>query len=129
MSTPASLKYSESHEWVRMEPDGTATIGITFHAQEQLGDIVFVQNPDVGRVLDKGAECGVIESVKAAADIYSPLSGTVIAVNEDLDAAPQKINEDPYGAWLFKLSLRDPAELSQLLDAGAYEKIAQADEA
>jgi len=129
VSTPASLKYSESHEWVRMEPDGTATIGITFHAQEQLGDIVFVQNPDVGRVLDKGAECGVIESVKAAADIYSPLSGTVIAVNEDLDAAPQKINEDAYGAWLFKLSLRDPAELSQLLDAGAYEKIAQADEA
>ena len=126
MSTPASLKYSESHEWVRIEPDGTATIGITFHAQEQLGDIVFVQNPDVGRVLDKGAECGVIESVKAAADIYSPLSGTVIAVNEDLDAAPQKINEDAYGAWLFKLSLRDPAELSQLLDAGAYEKLAQA---
>ena len=129
MSTPASLKYSESHEWVRMEPDGTATIGITFHAQEQLGDIVFVQNPDVGRVLDKGAECGVIESVKAAADIYSPLSGIVIAANEDLDTAPQKINEDPYGAWLFKLSLRDPAELSQLLDAGAYEKIAQADKA
>ena len=129
MSTPASLKYSESHEWVRTEPDGTATIGITFHAQEQLGDIVFVQNPDVGRVLDKGAECGVIESVKAAADIYSPLSGIVIAANEDLDTAPQKINEDPYGAWLFKLSLRDPAELSQLLDAGAYEKIAQADKA
>ena len=129
MSTPSSLKYSESHEWVRMEPDGTATIGITFHAQEQLGDIVFVQNPDVGRVVEQGAECGVIESVKAAADIYSPLSGTVIAVNEDLDAAPQKINEDPYGAWLFKLSLRDPAELSQLLDAGAYEKIAQADKA
>src|SRR5262245_50707731 len=129
MSTPASLKYSESHEWVRVESDGTATIGITFHAQEQLGDIVFVQNPDVGRVLEKGAECGVIESVKAAADIYSPLSGTVIAINEELDAAPQKINEDAYAAWLFKLSLRDPAELAQLLDAAAYEKIAEADKA
>ena len=129
MSTPTDLKYSESHEWVRLEPDGTATIGITFHAQEQLGDIVFVQNPDVGRVLAKGAECGVIESVKAAADIYSPLSGTVIAANAELDGAPQKINEDAYGAWLFKLTPADPSELAQLLDAAAYEKIAAADKA
>ena len=129
MSTPANLKYSESHEWVRMEPDGTATIGITFHAQEQLGDIVFVQNPDVGRVLAKGAECGVIESVKAAADIYSPLSGTVVAANAELDSAPQKINEDAYAAWLFKLTLSDSSELAQLLDAAAYEKIAAADKA
>ena len=129
MSTPANLKYSDTHEWVRIEPDGTATIGITFHAQEQLGDIVFVQNPDVGRLLVKGAECGVIESVKAAADIYSPLSGTVIAANAELDTAPQKINEDAYGAWLFKMSITDPTELAQLLDAGAYEKIAEADKA
>ena len=129
MSTPANLKYSESHEWVRMEPDGTATIGITLHAQEQLGDIVFVQNPDVGRVLAKGAECGVIESVKAAADIYSPLSGTVVAANAELDGAPQKINEDAYAAWLFKLTLSDPSELTQLLDAAAYEKVAAADKA
>ena len=129
MSTPANLKYSESHEWVRMEPDGTATIGITFHAQEQLGDIVFVQNPDVGRVLAKGAECGVIESVKAAADIYSPLSGTVVAANAELDSAPQKINEDAYAAWLFKLTLSDLSELAQLLDAAAYEKVAAADKA
>ena len=129
MTTPANLKYSESHEWVRMEPDGTATIGITFHAQEQLGDIVFVQNPDVGRVLEKGAECGVIESVKAAADIYSPLSGTVVAANEELDASPQKINEDAYGAWLFKLKPSDPAELDELLDADAYAKVAAADKA
>lgn len=127
MTTPADLKYSESHEWVRMEPDGTATIGITFHAQEQLGDIVFVQNPDVGRVLAKGAECGVIESVKAAADIYSPLSGTVVAANEELDASPQKINEDAYSAWLFKLKPADPSELGQLLDADAYAKVAAAD--
>ena len=129
MSTPANLKYSESHEWVRVEADGTATIGITFHAQEQLGDIVFVQNPDVGRLLKQGEECGVIESVKAAADIYSPLSGEVIAANAELDAAPQKINEDAYDAWLFKLKLADPAELTKLLDAGAYDKVAEADKA
>jgi glycine cleavage system H protein len=129
MSTPANLKYSESHEWVRVEADGTATIGITFHAQEQLGDIVFVQNPDVGRILKQGEECGVIESVKAAADIYSPLSGEVIAANVELDAAPQKINEGAYDAWLFKLKLADPAELTKLLDAGAYDKVAEADKA
>jgi glycine cleavage system H protein len=129
MSTPTELKYSESHEWVRMEIDGTATIGITFHAQEQLGDIVFVQCPDVGRVLKRGEECGVIESVKAAADIYSPLSGEVLAINDELDATPQKINEGAYDAWLFKLRPNDPAEQAQLLDASAYEKIAEADKA
>jgi glycine cleavage system H protein len=90
---------------------------------------VFVQSPDVGRVLTRGEECGVIESVKAAADIYSPLSGEVIAANPDLDAAPQKVNEDAYDAWLFKLRPSDPAELGQLLDAVAYEKIAEADKA
>ena len=127
MSTPADLKYSQSHEWVRMEPDGTATIGITFHAQEQLGDIVFVQYPDVGRKLAQGEECGVIESVKAAADIYSPLSGEVVAVNDQLDSAPQSINEDPYAAWLFRLELSSPGEVSGLLDATAYEKVAEAD--
>jgi glycine cleavage system H protein len=127
MNTPTNLKYSKSHEWIRIEPDGTATIGITFHAQEQLGDIVFVQQPDMGRVVKQDEECGVIESVKAAADIYSPLSGEVIAINADLDAAPEKVNEDAYGAWLFKLKLSDPAELTGLLDAAAYEKIAEAD--
>lgn len=129
MTTPANLKYSESHEWVRVEPDGTATIGITFHAQEQLGDIVFVQSPEVGRVLAKGGECGVIESVKAAADIYSPLSGTVIAANAELENEPQKINEDAYAAWLFRLKLADPSELDALLDAAAYAKLAEADKA
>ena len=128
MTTPTNLKYSKSHEWIRLEPDGTATIGITFHAQEQLGDIVFVQQPDMGRVVKQDEECGVIESVKAAADIYSPLSGEVIAINADLDAAPEKVNEDAYGAWLFKLKLSDPAELAGLLDAAAYEKIAEADQ-
>ncbi|MCC6532215.1 MAG: glycine cleavage system protein GcvH [Burkholderiales bacterium] len=127
MSTPADLKYSASHEWVRIEPDGIATIGITFHAQEQLGDIVFVQNPDLGRTLAQGEECGVIESVKAAADLYAPLSGEVVAANGELDTAPQSINEDAYSAWLFKLKPSDPAELARLLDAPAYDKLAAAD--
>ena len=127
MTTPADLKYSRSHEWIRMEVDGTATIGITFHAQEQLGDIVFVQNPDVGRALAQGEECGVIESVKAAADLYSPLSGEVIAANGELETSPQNINDDPYSAWLFKLRPSDPTELDGLLDAVAYEKVAEAD--
>jgi glycine cleavage system H protein len=127
MSTPADLKYSESHEWVRIEADGTATVGITFHAQEQLGDIVFVQYPDVGRMLKQGEECGVIESVKAAADLYSPLSGEVTAVNEALDSAPQAVNEEPYQAWLYRLKPADPSELNGLLDASAYEKLAEAD--
>ena len=127
MSTPASLKYSESHEWVRMEPDGTATIGITFHAQEQLGDIVFVQTPDVGRKLAQGEECGVIESVKAAADIYSPLSGEVVAANAELETSPQNINDDPYSAWLFRVRPSDPTELDGLLDAAQYDKVAEAD--
>ena len=112
---------------VRVEPDGTATIGITFHAQEQLGDIVFVQQPDIGRVVKQDEECGVIESVKAAADLYSPLSGEVTAINADLDATPEKVNQDAYAAWLFKLKLSDPGELTGLLDAGAYEKVAEAD--
>jgi glycine cleavage system H protein len=127
MTTPADLKYSQSHEWVRSEPDGTATIGITFHAQEQLGDIVFVQYPEVGRTLAQGEECGVIESVKAAADLYSPLSGEVVAINEQLDTAPQAINENAYGAWIFRLRPSNPGELAGLLDAAGYEKVAAAD--
>ena len=127
MTTPAELKYTSSHEWVRTEVDGTVTVGITFHAQEQLGDIVFVQYPEVGRKLARGEECGVIESVKAAADIYAPLSGEVIAINEQLDSAPQGINEDAYAAWIYKLRLSDPAEVSGLLDAAGYEKVAEAD--
>ena len=129
MTTPADLKYSRTHEWIRMEADGTATIGITFHAQEQLGDIVFVQSPQVGRSLSQGEECGVIESVKAAADLYSPLSGEVTAVNSELETSPQRINEAPYTAWLFRLKLNDTGELASLLDAAAYEKLAEADKA
>lgn len=128
MSTPADLKYTRSHEWVRTEADGTATVGITAHAQEQLGDIVFVQYPEVGRALAQGEECGVIESVKAAADIYAPVSGEVVAINQQLDTAPQSINEDAYGAWIFKLKLSDPAEVAGLLDAAGYEAVAAADQ-
>jgi len=127
MSTPADLKYSSTHQWVRVEPDGTATIGITFHAQEQLGDVVFVQNPDIGRKLAQGEGCGVIESVKAAADVYAPLSGEVVATNPDLETAPQSLNETPYSAWLFRMKLDDAGELDGLLDAAAYEKVAEAD--
>ena len=127
MTIPAELRYSRSHAWIRLESDGTATVGITFHAQEQLGDVVFVQNPEVGRKLVQGEECGVIESVKAAADIYSPLTGEVLAANPELETAPQRINEEPYSAWLYKLKLSDPGELAGLLDAAAYEKVAEED--
>jgi len=127
MTTPVELKYSRSHEWIRMESDGTATVGITFHAQEQLGDIVFVQTPDVGRKLAQGEECGVIESVKAAADVYSPLSGEVVAANAELETSPQNINDDPYSAWLFRVRPSDPTELDGLLDAAQYDEVAEAD--
>ena len=122
MNTPENLKYTESHEWVRQEGDGTVTVGITFHAQDQLGDVVFVENPKPGRKVKKGEECGVIESVKAAADIYSPLSGEIVAANDELADAPEKINQDPYAAWMFRVKPDDTAELSALLDAAGYER-------
>ena len=128
MDIPDGLRYTDDHEWLRLEAED-GVVGITAYAAGELGDVVFVELPAVGTKVAKAQSFGVIESVKAAADIYSPLSGTVIAANEDLDAAPQRINEDPYAAWLFKLSVADPAELAQLLDAGAYEKIAEADKA
>ena len=127
MNTPDNLKYTDSHEWVKEEADGTVLVGITFHAQAQLGDVVFVDTPAPGRSVKQGEECGVIESVKAAADIYAPLSGEIVAANEALADAPEKINQDPYAAWMFRIKLRDPQELSGLLDAAAYEKIAAAD--
>jgi glycine cleavage system H protein len=126
-TTPEDLKYTDSHEWVRHEADGLVTIGITFHAQDMLGDVVFVENPKPGRQVKKGEECGVIESVKAAADIYAPLTGEVVASNDELADAPERINQDPYDAWLFRIRPADPAELSALLDAAAYEKLAESD--
>lgn len=127
MTTPHHLKYTASHEWVKLESDGTATVGITFHAQEMLGDVVFVEHPAVGRNVAKGEECGVIESVKAAADIYAPVSGEIVAANGELADAPEKINQDPYAAWMFRLKPSAPGELEQLLDAAAYQKLADAE--
>jgi glycine cleavage system H protein len=127
MNNPENLKYTDSHEWVRQESDGTVSVGITNHAQQQLGDVVFVENPQVGRTIKKGEECGVIESVKAAADIYAPLSGEVVAVNTELSDAPEKVNQDPYSAWMFRLRPSDAGELASLLDVAAYDKVAEAD--
>jgi glycine cleavage system H protein len=125
MSIPADLKYSDTHEWIRLEADGSATIGITHHAQELLGDIVFVESPAVGRTLRKGEECGVVESVKAASDIYAPIAGEVTAVNAALETAPEKINANAYEAWMFRLKPADAAELAGLLDAAAYGKLVE----
>jgi len=128
MNLPADLKYSKTHEWVRAEADGTLSVGITDHAQEMLGDIVFVEPPEVGRKLAAGAECAVVESVKAAADIYAPVSGEVVAVNAALADAPQSINQDAYGAWIFRLKPGNAEEIGSLLDAAAYARVVEAAE-
>src|SRR3954468_15013352 len=125
---PDNLKYTDSHEWVKQEADGTFSVGITFHAQDMLGDVVFVQNPEPGRKVKKGDECGVIESVKAAADIYAPLSGEIVASNTELVDSPGNINSAPYEAWMFRIKPSDAGELAKLLDAGAYAKVAEADQ-
>jgi glycine cleavage system H protein len=123
MSNPSNLKYTASHEWVKTETDGTITIGITQHAQELLGDMVFVEAPKVGRKLKAKEESAVVESVKAAADVYAPVSGEVIAANSELDSEPEKINSDPYGAWIFKLKPDNAADVAGLLDAAAYQAV------
>ena len=123
MQLPDELKYTDTHEWLRQEGDGTVTVGITWHAQDRLGDLVYVENPPRGKAFRKGEECGVVESVKAASDIYAPISGEVVAVNEELASNPEKINQEPYRAWIFKLRPSDPGELQTLLDAVAYEKL------
>ena len=126
---PADLKYLKSHEWVRKEDDGTVTIGISDHAQHALGDLVFVESPEVGRVLSAGEACAVVESVKAASDVYSPLSGEVIAVNETLATSPEVINEDPYGAgWIARIRPSDPGELDGLMGADKYKDVVKAAE-
>jgi glycine cleavage system H protein len=127
-NVPSELKYTASHEWVAVEGD-TATIGITEHAQDLLGDLVFVELPEVGAELEARGECAVVESVKAASDVYSPLSGEVIAVNEALSDAPETINNDAYGdGWIFKMKIADSSELDALLDADAYAGVAAEDE-
>ena len=119
--TPAELKYAASHEWARLEEDGTVTVGITDHAQNALGDVVFVELPEPGSTLDAGEEAGVVESVKAASDIYSPVGGEVIEINARLEDAPETINADPYNdGWFFKLQPADPKELDDLLSADDY---------
>jgi glycine cleavage system H protein len=119
--TPTDLKYAKSHEWAKLLPDGTVLIGITDHAQAALGDLVFVESPKVGRVLKAGESCAVVESVKAASDVYAPIAGTVIEANGDLANAPEILNTDPYTAgWMWKIQPSNVAELDALLDAAAY---------
>jgi glycine cleavage system H protein len=122
MNLPPELKYTASHEWARLEDDGTVSVGITDHAQQQLGDIVFVEPPKAGRKVDAGESVGVVESVKAASDIYAPIAGEVVAANDELAASPERVNADAYGAWMYRLKPDNAADLAKLLDAGAYEK-------
>ena len=127
MSIPDDLKYTTTHQWVRLEADGTASVGITFHAQEQLGDVVYVQQPAVGRHVARGEACALVESVKAASDIPAPLSGEIVVINPTVAEAPEQLNRDPYGAWLFRIRPDDAAEKGQLLDAAAYRKSVTSD--
>lgn len=127
-NVPQELKYTKSHEWVLAGDDGQVTIGITDHAQELLGDMVFIELPEIDKELGAGEECSVVESVKAASDVFAPIAGTVVAVNEKLADSPELINEDPYGeGWMFRLQIADTSELDGLMDADAYAAI-EADE-
>lgn len=124
---PADLRYTKTHEWVRIEDDGLLTIGITYHAQDLLGDLVFVETPELGAGLDAEVACGVVESVKAASDIYAPLTGEVVAVNEALADAPDLVNGDPYGnGWLYQLRPADAAALEALMEAADYQAFIEA---
>ena len=127
MSIPANLKYTPSHEWVRVEADGTLTVGITHHAQDLLGDMVFIETPAAGRTLAKGEECAVVESVKDASDVYAPVAGEVIAANADVEASPESVNQDAYSAWMFKMKPANAADVAGLLDAAAYRKLVESE--
>lgn len=127
MSIPGDLKYTKSHEWARLEADGSVTVGITHHAQELLGDMVYVENPAVGRQLAANEECAVVESVKAASDVYAPVAGEVIAANDEVANAPEKINQDAYAAWMFKIKPANAADLNGLLDATAYQALVESE--
>jgi glycine cleavage system H protein len=120
---PTDLKYTKSHEWIKTGSDGSVTVGITDHAQEALGDIVFVEVPQKGRKLAAGEACAVVESVKAASDIYSPVAGEVLEDNSGLTEAPEKINTDPYGSWIMRIKPANSADLKSLLDAEGYEQV------
>ncbi len=124
MSYPSDLRYTREHEWIRSNADGTATIGITFFAQSELGDIVFVELPQPGASFSKDEVFGTVEAVKTVSELFAPVSGTILEVNGDLDGNPEKVNEDPYGdGWMIKVKLTDPAELDALLSADAYQNI------
>lgn len=123
-NVPGELKFSKEHEWLRKEADGTYTVGITEHAQELLGDMVFVDLPDVGATVSAGDDCAVAESVKAASDIYAPISGEIVAVNDALSDSPEQVNSEPYGAgWIFRIKASDESEVEALLDAAGYEAL------
>jgi len=122
MNIPQNLRYTESHEWICAESDGTITIGITDHAQEALGDIVFLELPEAGKQFNAGDACAVVESVKAASDIYAPVTGEIIATNQDVTSAPENVNSDAYGSWLFKMKPADISKVDSLLSAEAYGK-------
>jgi glycine cleavage system H protein len=126
MNIPAELKYTRSHEWIRTEADGTITVGISDHAQELLGDLVFIELPEVGRELVAEQEAAVVESVKAAADVYAPVAGTVVEVNLAVADSPELVNQDAYAAWLFRLKPATPSDLDALLDADAYQQLVAA---
>lgn len=127
MAIPGDLRYAKTHEWARLEGDGTVTVGITHHAQDLLGDMVFVETPDVGRRVQAGEACAVVESVKAASDVYAPMAGTVVAANQQVVDAPEKINQDAYANWLFKLKPDDARDLDTLLDAEAYRALVESE--
>jgi len=121
---PTELKYAETHEWVRVEDDGTVVVGITDHAQDALGDIVYIELPEVGTNADAGAEIAVVESVKAASDIYSPISGEIVEINSSLDDQPETVNQSPYGdGWLFRIQISDSEDLQDLMDADGYQSM------
>ena len=123
MNLPTDLKYTQSHEWIRTEADGTVTIGITDHAQGALGDLVYVELPKAGRVVAAGEACAIVESVKAASDVYAPLAGTIVAANDTLSGSPEAVNENAYDAWLFKLEPTNAADLEGFMDSAAYSRL------
>ena len=127
MNIPAELKYTVSHEWVKVNADGTLTVGITDHAQDLLGDMVFVENPAVGRKLKAGEECAVVESVKAASDIYAPVAGEVVTANVEVEGSPEALNQDAYSAWMFTLKPTHPADVDGLMDAAAYQALVESE--
>lgn len=126
---PSELRYLSSHEWLRVEDDGTAVVGITEHAQDAMGDLVFVETPEVGSTVKASDEAGVVESVKAASDIYAPVSGEIVAINEVLEDAPETVNQDPYGdGWMFRIKMSDPSEVESLLSADDYAELIASEE-